>query len=786
MFKNYLKIAWRNLLRNKSFSLLNILGLSIGLTVTALILLWVNYEVGFEQFHEKKDRIYQVYNKYEVDGEIWTWNSTPKIMASTIKKDYPEVEEVTRYFYNYTFLFSYEDTNIKSTGTVVDPSFLKIFSFPLIEGNIETALEDVNAIVVTESFAKKLFGDEPAVGKIVKMDNADTFKVTGILKDLPNNTEFSFEYLVPWAYIKQRGWDDENWGNNSVGTFVLLKEGTNYQAFSEKIKTLRKAYDKEAPDMVTYLYPHTRSHLYSEFENGVEVGGLIDIIKLFTIIAIIVLAIACINFMNLSTARSEKRAKEVGVRKVVGAQKRALVWQFLGESTLISFLAALVALFIVVLVLPYFSALINIDLTIDWKNPWFWGTTLLVILITGFLAGSYPAVYLSAFRPSAVLKGTFNKINTLITPRKVLVVIQFSVAIILIISTLVVRQQISNVQDRKLGYDKDYLVYVEMEGSVYENYASIRSELLESGIASSISKTNSPISESWSNSWGLEWKGKQEDNKTLVYRMAADDAIVETMGLRLIKGRDLDLTQYPTDSTAAILNEAAVRLMGFDEPLGQIVKDNGVDWHVIGVVEDFVFNSPFQKVEPMIIEGARAWFTMLHIKFNAQNGIAENIAAAEAIFKKYNPNYPFNYAFVDENYAQKFISEKRIEKLASLFTVLTILISCLGLFGLATYMAQNRIKEIGVRKVLGASVSGITTLLSKDFLKLVGISLLIAIPISWYAMNQWLQDFAYRIELSWWIFGLAGLLALAIAFLTVSYQAIKAAKSNPVKSLRTE
>ena len=786
MFKNYLKITWRNLVRNKSFSLLNILGLSIGLTVTGLILLWVNYELGVNQFHEKKERIYQVYNKYNVDGEIWTWNSTPKIMASVIEKDYPEVEEVSRYFYENTFLFSQGDKNIKSNGTIVDPSFLEIFSFPLIEGNIKTVLEDVNSLVVTETFAKKMFGNEPAVGQVVKMDNADIFKVTGVLKDLPNNTEFNFEYLLPWEYLKQKGYDDKNWANNSIATYVLLKDGTNYAAFSEKIKTLRKAYDKESPEMVTYLYPYTRTHLYSEFENGVEVGGLIDIIELFAIIALIVLIIACINFMNLSTARSEKRAKEVGVRKVVGARKKALVWQFLGESVLISFLAALAALVIIALVLPSFSTLINTELSIDWANPWFWGGTLSIVLFTGLLAGSYPALYLSAFKPSAVLKGTFNKINTLITPRKILVVIQFSVAIILITATIVVKEQISNVQNRKLGFNKEHLVYVQMEGDVEKNYASIKSELLDGGIATSISKTNSPITESWSNSWNIEWPGKSLDNKTLVHRMPADDAFIKTMGLKLKEGRDLNLEKYPTDSTAIILNESAVSLMGFENPLGQTIKDNGVDWHVIGVVEDFVFNSPFQKLEPMVIEGAKAWFNLIHIKFNPDNPVSENLAATDKIFKKYNPNYPFNYDFVDQDYAQKFVSEQRFENLASLFTLLTILISCLGLFGLASYMAQNRIKEIGVRKVLGASVSGITALLSKDFLKLVGISLLIAIPISWYAMNQYLQDFAYRIELSWWFFGLAGLLALTIAFLTVSYQAVKAARSNPVKSLRAE
>ncbi|TMM52140.1 FtsX-like permease family protein [Maribacter algarum] len=786
MFKNYLKIAWRNLLRNKSFSLLNIVGLSIGLAVTALILIWINFEIGFDQFHEKKDRIYQVYNEYPIDGEIWTWNSTPKIMGPTIKKDYPEVEGVSRYNYEDTFLFSVDDKRIKSTGTIVDPDFLNMFSFPLIEGNINTVLEDVNSVVITETFAKKLFGNEPAVGKLVKVDNADSFKVTGILKDLPNNTGFDFEFLMPWSYLQQKGWNDKNWGNNSIATYVMLKEGINYGDFSKKIKTLRSAYDKDSPDMVTFLYPYTRGHLYSEFENGKEVGGHIDVIRLFGIIAIIILIIACINFMNLSTARSEKRAKEVGIRKVIGAERQALVGQFLGESILISFLAAILALLIVLLALPSFSMLIDKPLSLNIMDIRFWILALGTILFTGVLAGSYPALYLSGFRPSAVLKGTFMKMKSPVTPRKVLVVLQFSSAIILITASLIVTQQLNKVQDRQTGYSKNNLIYSMMEGDIEKNYMLIKEELLAAGIAESVTKTNSPITESWSNTWGFEWKGKSEDNMTLVHRLIADDAVTKTLGLEIINGRDFNLNAYPTDSTAAIVNESMVELMNFEEPIGQTVKDNGIEWRIIGVVKDFVMNSPFQKVDPMVIEGAKAWFNVIHIKLNQDASTKESLAQTEIIFKKYNPEYPFNYEFVDQEYAKKFDDEKRTGQLVSLFTLLTIFISCLGLFGLASYMAENRIKEIGIRKVLGATVSGITTLLSKDFLKLVLISLCIAIPISWYAMSQWLQEFAYRIDISWWIFALAGILALGVAFLTVSYQAIRAAKMNPVKSLRTE
>ena len=786
MFTNYLKIAWRNLLRNKGFSVLNIVGLSIGLAVTALILIWINFELGFDKFHEKTDRIYQVNNQYPVEGEIWTWNSTPKIMASVIEKDYPEVEGVSRYFYEIPFLFSRDEKRIKSTGTIVDPDFLKMFSFPLVEGDIETVFEEVNSVVITQKFAAKMFGDESPMGKIVKVDNVDNFKVTGILEDLPENTEFTFEFLMPWAYLKQKGWDDENWGNNSIATYVLLNEGTDYAVFSEKIKSLRKNYDQESPEMETLLYPFSRTWLYNEFENGKEIRGRIALIRMFGIIAAIILIIACINFMNLSTARSEKRAKEVGIRKVIGAEKYSLVSQFLGESILISCISGMLAFLMVMLTLPQFSIFIDKPLSVDVTTPLFWFSAVGMILFTGILAGSYPALYLSGFKPSAVLKGTFKKMNGTVTPRKVMVVLQFAAAIILITASIIVTQQLKKVQDRQSGYIKNNLIYTIMEGDVEQNYKLIKEELLTSGTATSVTKTSAPITEGWSNTWGFEWAGKEEGNKTIVQRFIADDAIAQTTGIELIEGRDFDLKKYPTDSTAAIINEAAVALMNFDEPLGQIIKDNGIEWHVVGVAKDFVLNSPFQKIQPMVIEGAKAWFNVIHIKFNENLETTELLAQTDAIFKKYNPEYPFSYEFVDQEYAKKFDDEKRTGQMVTLFTLLTIFISCLGLFGLASYMAENRIKEIGVRKVLGASVRSITTLLSVDFLKLVLISILVAIPVSWYVMSDWLEGFAYRITISWWIFVLAGFSALIIAFVTVSFQAIRAARANPIKSLRTE
>ncbi|MGC1515437.1 MAG: ABC transporter permease, partial [Maribacter sp.] len=691
MFTNYLKIAWRNLLRNKGFSVLNIVGLSIGLAVTALILIWINFELGFDKFHEKTDRIYQVNNQYPVEGEIWTWNSTPKIMASVIEKDYPEVEGVSRYFYETPFLFSRDEKRIKSTGTIVDPDFLKMFSFPLVEGDIETVFEEVNSVVITQKFAAKMFGDESPMGKIVKVDNVDNFKVTGILEDLPENTEFTFEFLMPWAYLKQKDWDDENWGNNSIATYVLLKEGTDYAVFSEKIKSLRKNYDQESPEMETLLYPFSRTWLYNEFENGKEIGGRIALIQMFGIIAAIILIIACINFMNLSTARSEKRAKEVGIRKVIGAEKCSLVAQFLGESILISCISGMLAFLMVMLTLPQFSIFVDKPLSLDVTTPLFWLSAVALVLFTGILAGSYPALYLSGFKPSAVLKGTFKKMNGTVTPRKVMVVLQFAAAIILITASIIVTQQLKKVQDRQSGYIKNNLIYTIMEGDVEQNYMLIKEELLISGTATSVTKTSAPITEGWSNTWGFEWTGKEEGNKTIVQRFIADDAIAKTTGIELIEGRDFDLKKYPTDSTAAIINEAAVALMNFDEPLGQIIKDNGIEWHVVGVAKDFVLNSPFQKIQPMVIEGAKAWFSVIHIKFNENLETTELLAQTDAIFKKYNPEYPFSYEFVDQEYAKKFDDEKRTGQMVTLFTLLTIFISCLGLFGLASYMAENRI-----------------------------------------------------------------------------------------------
>jgi putative ABC transport system permease protein len=786
MILNYLKLAFRNILKSKGFSMINIVGLAIGMASAILIMLWISNEISYDQFHEKKDRIYEAWNRTSFNGGVQSWNTTPKILAKTMQQDFPEIEKMSRVNWPNTFLMTVGDKSIMITGNIVDSVFLKIFSFPILKGDKESALMENSSIVITRKLALKLFGTEDAIGKVIKIDNKDNFTVSTILKDLPNNTRFRFEFLLPWSYLRKAGGDDENWGNNSTRTYALLKEHTNLASLQEKMKGIRKKYDKGEPTGQMFLYPISKWRLYSSFENGFESGGLIEYVRIFSIIACFILLIACINFMNLSTARSEQRAKEVGIRKVIGALKSNLVGQFLGESILISFLAGIVSLAIVQFSLPAFNRLTEKELFIDYTSPASWGYFFGFILLTGIIAGSYPAFYLSSFKPTSVLKGTFRKVNALVTPRKLLVVVQFSFAIILIMCTIVVRKQLKHAQERHTGYNKDNLVYHFGTGDIEKNYSLIKQELLSSGAALSVTKTSAPLTQGWSDSWGFEWAGKAADDKTDFDRFCADEQLASTAGLQIVKGRDFDLKQFPTDSTAVLLNESAVKQMAFSDPIGQIVKDDDIEWHVVGVFKDFILQSPFSPTKPMVVEGAKGWFNVIHFKLNGKNPTAENLKKAGEIFKKYNPLYPFEYKFIDEEYASKFEDEQRIATLSALFAALTIFISCLGLFGLATYMTATRVKEIGVRKVLGASVGSITTLLSKDFIKLVLISFLIASPVAWWAMYKWLQGYPYRTSIEWWLFVLTGLIAVLIALVTVSFQAIKAAIANPVKSLRSE
>lgn len=519
MLKNFFKVAWRNMLRSKGFTLINITGLIVGMASAILILLWIQNEVSYDQFHEKKDRIYEAWNRASFSGELNCWNTTPKVLARTLEKDLPEVEAAVRVDWGSNFLFSIGDKRITVQGSMVDSNFLQVFSFPLLKGDPSQVLKDMHSIVLTEKLAKKLYGNEDPMGKVIKIDNKENFTVTGILKDLPNNTRFSFEYLMPWSYLRFTGEDDQYWGNNSTRTYVLLKPHASLASVNAKMKVFKPKYDPEDPKWEMFLYPLNRWHLYSNFTNGKEDGsGRITFVRLFAIVAAFILLIACINFMNLGTARSEKRAKEVGIRKVVGARKYSLVTQFIGESILLALIAGLFAIAVVQLSLSGFNQLTDKQLYIPYTSASFWLCGLAFVVFTGFLAGSYPAFFLSSFQPVKVLKGAFKKSQSPVTPRKILVVLQFTFAIILIICTIIVKQQIDYAQSRQTGYNKNNLVYHHFTGDVEKNYQLIKNELLAQGIATSITKTSAPITQSWSDGWGQEWEGKDPNDKTDFFR----------------------------------------------------------------------------------------------------------------------------------------------------------------------------------------------------------------------------------------------------------------------------
>ncbi len=794
MFENYLKTTFRNLSRNKGFSAVNIAGLSIGMAAAMLILLWIQNQLSVDGFYKNEGRIYWMYNRdKDASGAAYAWPNTPKILAPTLKKDYPEVEDAVR-FMNITLLLTSGDKHLNTQGAFADSSFLNVFDLPLMSGSARNALNGSYTIILTEQLAKKLFGNENAIGKTVRVDSVNNCTVTAVLKNLPNNTQFNFEYILPWSYMTKLGWDNNEWGNNSAYTYVLLKPGTSQAAFDAKVKNITIDHTKGTASAVTtevFTQPLSRAYLYSESVNGKLVDGPIEAVRLFAVIAGLILLIACINFMNLSTARSEKRAKEVGIRKVMGAQRSKLILQFLGESILLSVIAFIVALLLVQVSLKGFNALVGKELFIDYTSPFFWMFAIAFILFSGILAGSYPAFFLSAFKPVKVLKGTFKKANAAVNPRKVLVVLQFTFAIILIISTIIIERQIQYGLNRDSGYNRNNLVYTFAQGDVVLHYNLIKHELLNSGAAVSITRCANPITRRWGDSWGFSWDGStKEDEKIDFVSLGTDADFAKTIGVKIIDGRDIDVYNYPTDSSAVLLNEAAVKAMHLKDPVGKIISstDGSAQLHVVGIVKNFILESPYQsEISPVMICGpAYNSGYVVHMKLNPGNTTADNLAKAEKIFRKYNPQYPFEYVFADESYAKKFDDTQRTGKLAALFAGLTIFISCLGLFSLAAYMAENRTKEIGVRKVLGASVINIMSLMSKDFLKLVVISFLVATPVAWFAMYKWLQGYTYRTGIELWVFVTAGLLSVLIAIATVSFQAIKAAIANPVKSLRTE
>lgn len=786
MFKNFLKIASRNLWRNKGFTAINISGLAIAMAGVILIGVWIQNELSIDRYYPDAKNLYKVYNRTLPPGEIGVWDITSGPLGNTLKNDFPEVKNAARIYWSSERLFSVGDKSLKIKGNEVDGSFLSMFGFPFIEGNAAHALDDVNSMVITEASAQKLFGNENPMNKTVRVDNKTNYKITGVLKNLPSNTEFDFDYLVSLKANENKYSGDDPWGTNTFYTFVQLQPDADIKTFNQKIKDVVKENSKYKWDI--FLYPVSQTHLYDHFENGKSAGGRIETVRLMGLIGGLILLIACINFMNLSTAQSQKRAKEVGVRKVIGAGRGRLIGQFLTESVLLVALSGMIAVGIAVFALPFFNQVLESSLTIHFTNPMMWLGLIGFVVFTGLVAGSYPAFFLSSFAPAKVLKGAFKGERSNFNPRKILVVLQFTVGIILVVATMVIYRQINFVQDRNVGYNINNLVEVPVEGDINKNYDLIKNELMSQGAVTAMSKTGWTVTLDGSNATGYTWGGLDEKREKelsfSLYRTSGDFA--KTMGLKLIEGRDIDLNRYPYDTSSVMINETAVKKMGIKDPIGKQIQRNDDALTIVGVFDDFIIGSPYENVSPMMVFGSDAWTFNTVMRLNQQNSTVRNLAIAENVFKKYNPAYPFSYRFVDREYAEKFQDEKRMATLSALFAGLTIFISCLGLFGLAAYMAENRSKEIGIRKVLGASVPGIVRLLSREFVALVLIAMIVAIPVGWWAMNKWLQNFTYRIEVGWMTFAMAGLLAVLITLLTVSFQAIKAAVANPVKSIKTE
>ncbi|MBT1704760.1 ABC transporter permease [Chryseosolibacter indicus] len=795
MLTNYFKIASRIMIRNKGYSMINIFGLAIGLTGAILLGLWITREVSYDQFHQDKHRIYNVWNKQiHKGGEAFCWSATPRVLAPTLQADFSAVESAISYAsYNDSYLFSAgEKRIIKNIANFVDPDFLKIFTFPLLKGNVNKVLENPNSVVLTERFAKSLFGEKEAFGEIVTVSQGEfniPFTVTGILKNLPSNTDFHFDFLLPFSFIESNYGKDVNWSNNSVTTWVKLKEGASLEALNAGIKDLKKRNTNNGENTQLFLYPLTRNHLYSRFENGVPAGGRIEIIRILGILGICLVTIACINFINLSTARASRRSKEVAVRKVNGAIRYSLVTQFLCESVLVAISAGVISLVAAYFILPFFNVLVQQDLTLNIKDISFWLGLFVIVVGVGIIAGCYPAFYLSSFRPARILKGAFAAGNGKNRLRGLLVTFQFGFALTLIVSTIVVFQQTIFLQNRDSGYEKNNLVYQYITGDLIKNFEAYKNELISTGAAISVTRTSSPITERLSNTSGMKWKGKDPEDKTVIERFYIDEGISTTAGVEIILGRDMDIAKYPSDSTAILLNEAAVKAMGFKDPLGEIVEDSGIEWHVVGVVKDFVLTSPHRAVEPIVMQGCKFgpnMLNVLHIRLSENLGVKDNLKTIADLHLKYNQNYPFEYYFVDTEYERKFANIESTLTITSLFTGIAILIGCLGLLGLATYMVEARIKEIGIRKVMGSSVFNIIKLLSTSSLKPIVWAIILFSPGAWLAMKWWLQSYQYRISFSIWVLVAAASSILAIAMITITLQVYRAARINPVNSLRSE
>jgi len=788
MFKNYLIITVRNLFKNGFYSFINIAGLAIGITCSILILLWVANETSFDKFHPKADRLYQVWVNAAFNGKINSWTSVPLPTYEAMKTADSNIKRAVVTDWGGDHLVTVGENRLMKKGYWASEEFLQMFEFPLINGDASQVMADPRSIVISQSMAKALFADEDPINKIVRVDNEYDLKVTGILKDVPSNSSFEFDFLMPWKFREQENkWVQENttrWGNYSFQVFVELNDPANHTATEARIKNILQEHGETENKPEFFLYPLLRWRLHGSFENGVETGGMNDYVQMFSIIAIFIIVIACINFMNLATARSERRAREVGVRKSVGSRRYELILQFIGESLFISFIAFAIAILMAQLLLPFYNDLVQKKLFIDYTSSQFWIFTLGMIFLTGIISGSYPAFYLSSFQPAKVLKGKPTIGKGASTPRKVLVTLQFGFSILLIIGTLVIFQQIQLVKGRELGYDQANLMAVNYTNEIEKNYRPIKLELLASGVVESVTKSNSSITDINSNNF-LGWPGKPDDLRVIFTTIATEYDYTKTMGIKILEGRDFS-EDFKTDTASILINKAALELMKLEDPIGTELDLWGGKRKLIGVVDDVLMGSPYQPVKPMFVILDPNWIDAVSVRLKKTEDLPAAINTVKAVFEKYAPSYPFEYTFADVEFQKKFTTLNLTSTLASLFATLTIIITGLGLFGLASFTAEQRTKEIGIRKVLGASVSSLVGMMSKDFSILVIISFAISSPFAWWSLNKYLERYPVRVDIAWWIFPVTGFIALAFAIAIVSMQALRAARSNPVNSLRSE
>lgn len=785
MIKNYLKIAWRNLLKNIGYSTVNIAGLAAGMAVALLISLWIYDELTFDRYHTNHARVGQVFTTQTFNNNTETSSSIVVPLGNALRSGFTsEFKHVALTSYNAPHILSVGEKKISRNGNWSEADLPAILRLN-IRGNIN-ALTDPSTLMLSQSVAKALFGDDDAIGKTVRVDNNTEMKVGAVYQDLPANTTLNeTKLLLSWNNtFNKANKQTEQWQNHGSQLFVELNDNIDFDRSTASIKDLITPHTTEWKEELL-VHPMDKWHLYNEFDNGKVSGGRIQFIWLFVLIGAFVLVLACINFMNLSTARSEKRAKEIGIRKTIGSLKQQLIGQFLCESLLLAFVSMIVAIILAYVTMPFFNVLADKNITVPFTNPLFWLLTAGFASITGLLAGSYPAFYLSGLNTIKILKGSFRAGHATIRPRQVLIVLQFTVSIALIIGTVIVFRQVQFTKNRPVGYTRQGLIKIDMNTpDLYKNYNALRTELLQTGVVNDMAEANSTTTEIWSSNTGVNWSGKDPGTSPLFGTIAVTHDYGKTIGWQITAGRDF--SRAYSDTSAFILNESAVQLTRLQNPVGKTMSWNGKEHLIVGVVKDMVMESPYAPANPTIFHMEYGWVNKILVRIEPTASVSNALTKIKDVFNKVNPSSPFEYQFIDESYAQKFSVEERIGKLAGFFAILAILISCLGLSGLASFMAEQRTKEIGIRKVVGASIFNIWQLLSKDFVTLVIVSCFIAIPLTYYFMNNWLQQYQYRTAMSWWIFAAAILASFIITLLTVSFQAIRAAITNPVKGLRSE